>query len=633
MGEAVKDARELPRALMPWAEYLQLLPAEQIVAFAPVVQRLDVAIGPMRVQTRGGGGEPDGYDGISRRGAYDRLLLSEWLLADEMPDEFARRAVMSEHAFLQIARQDPAGARISFALFDAGPNQLGAPRIAHLAALIVLARRAEAAGAALVWGVLQRPNDPERVGVSASGFSYLFASRGSIEATEEHLAAWRDAAPIRIGSEEFWIIGGDRVSRLTGAAGASFLILDDPLVSGERHLAAEIRHAGRPATQITLELPDDSTCVRLLREPGHEIAARFVRLPTLGSPPTSNLLFFPGGVKMAGRLCHNQLVSYPVPNSPYAGVGKSRSIIARSRESIVAIGRFGRDYAVVTTTPEPRRMEFTRLHDIHANATPFRLPESMRVPEIRDDTVISPLFQVHEVTGDGFWLLVVDNALLRFNGSGGPEEATVLCAPLEAVALWPGGEVASIGFSSGKWRLEARSATGVTLYRTFDSVSRAFFGAAGHFKRRSLAAVQQEDSAWRLCNLSASDRGANDDRVVTPPGGEVVGVYGLRPDVVQDIGLILLADDRRTVRFWFPDTSGDILTADSNILQIVVNPYLANGIVVTNIAYLTESGQLTVYSLNYNRNLLHLQFTDALMEARVDLTSTLWGIGAGQRPV
>ena len=185
----MKDARELPRALTPWAEYLQLLPAEQIVAFAPLVQQLDIAIGPLRVQTRGGGGEPDGFDGLTRRGAYDRLLLSEWLLADEMPEEFARRAVMSEHAFLQVARQDPAGARVSFVLFDAGPNQLGAPRIAHLAALIVLARRAEAAGASLIWGVLQRPDNPAQRGVTAAGLAYLFAARGSVEATDEHLAA------------------------------------------------------------------------------------------------------------------------------------------------------------------------------------------------------------------------------------------------------------------------------------------------------------------------------------------------------------------------------------------------------------------------------------------------------------
>src|SRR5579872_426249 len=113
----MSDRRELPRALQPWAPYLQLMPAEQVAAIAPIVQRLDSAIGPLRVQARGGAGDPDGFDGLSRRGGYDRLLLSEWLLADEMPEEFARRAAMSEHAFLQLARQGPAGARVSRVLF------------------------------------------------------------------------------------------------------------------------------------------------------------------------------------------------------------------------------------------------------------------------------------------------------------------------------------------------------------------------------------------------------------------------------------------------------------------------------------------------------------------------------------
>ncbi len=44
---------------------------------------------------------PDGYDGIGRRGSYDRLLASEWLIHDELPDEFLRRVVSGEHAFLR----------------------------------------------------------------------------------------------------------------------------------------------------------------------------------------------------------------------------------------------------------------------------------------------------------------------------------------------------------------------------------------------------------------------------------------------------------------------------------------------------------------------------------------------------
>src|SRR5579863_2548513 len=81
-------AIELPRALAPWAEYLDIFPREVVVALGPIVQRLDAAIGPLRLRSRSGQGEPDGIDGLARRGTYERLLLTEWLLADEMPDEF-----------------------------------------------------------------------------------------------------------------------------------------------------------------------------------------------------------------------------------------------------------------------------------------------------------------------------------------------------------------------------------------------------------------------------------------------------------------------------------------------------------------------------------------------------------------
>ena len=100
-------------------------------------------------------GTPDGHAGIDTRGLYDRLLATEWALLEELPDEFLRRAVSGEHLFLQQAYQDLAAARQSIVLFDAGPDQLGAPRLAHLAILIVLAQRAAAHDASLQWGTFQ----------------------------------------------------------------------------------------------------------------------------------------------------------------------------------------------------------------------------------------------------------------------------------------------------------------------------------------------------------------------------------------------------------------------------------------------------------------------------------------------
>ena len=54
-------------------------------------------------------GVPDGFDGITDRGHPDRLLMSQWLLAQEVPLEFARRAAEGELLYLAPARQHDSG--------------------------------------------------------------------------------------------------------------------------------------------------------------------------------------------------------------------------------------------------------------------------------------------------------------------------------------------------------------------------------------------------------------------------------------------------------------------------------------------------------------------------------------------
>src|SRR5262249_34562249 len=201
----------LPRSLAPWSRYLGIFPRETSLAIGPLVQRIALAIGPMKSLSISGAGDPDGFDDLARRGSYERLLASEWLLADEVPEEFARRAAMGEHVFLRIARREPSGSRVSMALFDAGPNQIGSPRIAHLAALIVLARRAEAAGSRFSWGVLQNPAMSILSSVSESDVLMLMAARNSKEATDQDICTWRSRCDGWKDLDDLWLIGGARV--------------------------------------------------------------------------------------------------------------------------------------------------------------------------------------------------------------------------------------------------------------------------------------------------------------------------------------------------------------------------------------------------------------------------------------
>ena len=146
---------QLPEALQPWRHWLEWFAPEHLPLFADLLGRLNPLLGPLRGLQQGGVPEPDGLGDLQRRGPYDRLLSSEWLLAEEVPDEFLRRAVGGEHMFLAPQYRAREANRLIVVLFDAGPLQLGAARLVHVALLVLLARRAEEAGAELRWGILQ----------------------------------------------------------------------------------------------------------------------------------------------------------------------------------------------------------------------------------------------------------------------------------------------------------------------------------------------------------------------------------------------------------------------------------------------------------------------------------------------
>ena len=203
---------ELPRPLTPWLAYLELFPRDLALALGPLIQRLNSLIGAFPVESHSEKGIPDGFEGIARRGTYERLLLSEWLLAEEIPEEFLRRAAVGEHAFLQLAHREPASIKTSVVLFDSGPNQWGTPRIAQLAALIVLARRASASGANFLWGVLQNPEKPLFSEVTASRISELFKTHSARDPIDTDLFAWREQLNAQ-QSDDFWIVGGQSLGQ------------------------------------------------------------------------------------------------------------------------------------------------------------------------------------------------------------------------------------------------------------------------------------------------------------------------------------------------------------------------------------------------------------------------------------
>ncbi|MFJ2480788.1 hypothetical protein ACIOWE_10970 [Pseudomonas sp. NPDC087598] len=253
---------QLPESLQPWRDWLQWFAPEQLPLFADLFGRLDPLLGPLRGQQQGGVPEPDGLADLQRRGPYERLLSSEWLLADEVPDEFLRRAVVGEHLFLAPQYRSHQASRLMVVLFDAGPLQLGAARLLHMALLILLARRARDAGAELRWGILQQMPELHALD-SAAQLKGLLSAHTFKTVDAGHWQAWRDglkAQPEPVG--ECWLVG-QRLPVTEGLSCTHRVQVSRSLDGCS--LLVDLQAAD--SRRVTLPMPDERLALQLLK--GH----------------------------------------------------------------------------------------------------------------------------------------------------------------------------------------------------------------------------------------------------------------------------------------------------------------------------------------------------------------------------
>jgi hypothetical protein len=256
---AAAASAELPAALLPWRAWLIWLAPDQIAAMGEMLPRLEAVTGRPQGARLSHGLELDGVDDLRQRGPYHRLLLSEWAVADIAPDEFLRRASSGEHLFLSTRPVTRKSDAELIALFDAGPSQLGAPRLVHIALWILLARRAEVSGMRFRWGTLAAApqlfdaNDAERLKDFLSQRTLHCADQGAI-------ASWRQALipTQKIGGERWWI--GASMDDLTGIP-----VSHRVAVQREWLEALQVDIAGSTGRRsVALPLPASAAASRLL---------------------------------------------------------------------------------------------------------------------------------------------------------------------------------------------------------------------------------------------------------------------------------------------------------------------------------------------------------------------------------
>jgi hypothetical protein len=331
----------LPRHLAPWAPHLALFPEDIALAFGPLVIKLSQLIGAAR-NDHGCQGTPDGYDGIDRRGSYERLLASEWLIHDELPDEFLRRVVSGEHFFLRRLYRHEAAGRRTVALFDSGIDQLGAPRIVHLAALIVLAQRAERARTGFVWGILQQQDGALHTSITEDTVRALINSRCTGRVSDGDIARWMAADGVA-GASEIWLVGPERLTQgnpvqESSRHQASVLAVSDVLEVGTPpcvKITVSGSQGRRPRT-VTLDLPEQRAAVQLLRDPfGKAVATRYTALARLDI--RSAMVFSADGRRLYLCTADGGLLIVHIPNSPRTTAGRPRAA-AHLGAPVLAVG-------------------------------------------------------------------------------------------------------------------------------------------------------------------------------------------------------------------------------------------------------------------------------------------------------
>lgn len=577
----------LPPLLQPWTEELNRLPEEVATAVGPWLPRLSMGIGPLRGRPTPGDGEPDGFDGLSRRGSYERLLISEWALAEEAPLEFLRRAAEREQLFFKLRRLEPAGTRRSVVLLDCGPLQLGGPRLAQLAALIVFARRAAAADAEFAWGVLQDGNRNLRPFDEATLRS-LAASRTLLSASEADAAGWADAVDEEV--EDLWVVGS-RHAPLT-VPRARWLTLDEQITPTSREILA------RTDVEIALALPDPEAGARLLRElkPASKSGRRFES----NLDPECGLRFSQDGHRLLGVVLRGdarELRAWHVPDNSRAKPGKPRHHRLPDDRVLVGAAYIGKQFVVVTEQDD--QLALTDWAG-HRDTLPASLPSGGANGESIRQSRLRPMIAQRAVRYGtrARWSIACADEVLHFDGSHVVGEAGegLFVVPLSGARFL----LATAGAAAV--HLAVRDASGaVVTSRRFPSEAppAAFSGFPGHgldHPEWGLFAFREAPHRWRI---HFADQHEKRQDVPMRVHDDVVGVAR----DFQHAGLVpgLLCLDGPRLRLTLHRISGG-----SRVLASFPSPVRCFDVSALrpHVAALLESGELRVRSIQEDRDLL-----------------------------
>lgn len=583
---------ELPHALQRWREDLSIFPRDVALTIGAWLPRLQLAFGPLSSRSTLNSGEIDGFGGLARRGPYERLLISEWLMALEYPDEFARRAAMNEHAFLEVARREPRGSKRSVVLFDAGPSQLGNPRLLHLAALVVLARRAWTESADFGWGVLQDSSGWCWSGLTESSITGLIEARSAHEPSAIDLEDWLERMAQNVEPDDLWIVGGKRLLRLGAelpAAGAekfqrsTRLIAGETLELGRRAVRFEIVRPGKKTTDLELELPEETACIRLLRDP-FEIRPPAVQQARKPNQKLSSLVFSRDSRKLLMRSNRDVIALHPT-REPRHQSGAVRTL-PNCGETIAAVGSVNRAFFAITSNSHQISLQhYSRYGSAHEKLQTEELEANFPFWHPGDSSPLQPCY----FFGDKYIFTDTLGRLLAFDPA--TKKIALMLTGVTAFSQstgklwlvqnsWESGEAVQ-----GRQLIMIDQELNFRMYEPMegDGDLATFFGFP--FTERPFTAVRQYLDSWVI---------GGDIRVEPPKDSRVFGVTSTRASR-RSPALLVIENDERTISAIGQDTSSRLFIAGERIVAA------AAATTAPLAAFMTEKGVVIVYSLEHTQ--------------------------------
>jgi hypothetical protein len=557
----------LPDTLKPWRAWLGWFDPELVSVLGELMLRLHPLLGAFRMRALRGAVEPEGIDDLRRRGSYERLLLSEWALADVVPEEFDRRAAAGEHLFLSpklVAREVDA---LTVAVFDTGPSQLGAPRLVHVAMWILLAQRAQAAKARFAWGVLGKPGELFEAD-NANALKQLLNERSFTPGGE---AAWQRAAqaglaPPREEHEREWQqwldaaqpSPGERWSIGSHAHGYGLGHRVDVQRASENELAIVI--AARQARRETrLNLPDPKLSSRLLRGQFDSVVREESVLSGVGrlslkQPP---LISFDGHSVAVPLVGENAANVYRLPSATMRSKSPPKITRWAKEKTLLAATLIGRHFGGVIAHPD--KLEFWQLAPMRG----AELPPAEEFDPTAGRARLLPCFVLRETLNDRpharVLLLSGQGRLLTWTQN----KFTARGAEYQSFA----GRTLAIANAGNDHVLHMRQLgndlhcelLGAQTGRILEKIALPAEARAGFLCGRWLGTgwhggccVEQpvgghggeRSSIWRVFLRSQHRAKSADHEIVLPADWKVVG---LRMNAADELDLIALRPDRRAV--------------------------------------------------------------------------------------